>query len=109
MSRLTEMMRLKAEELDETIGRAQSDEGLQEDLWDELLDDVLDAEVVTDLRGDYRGARVALTLGGPAIWLDTRRGTLMGSWGTESAEWGVSDRVRDFYHEAVQGLRRPCE
>jgi hypothetical protein len=48
--------------------------------WD-WLRDALDVEFVVGASGEYRGAGVTLTVGGPAAWIDTRSGLLRVAWG----------------------------
>lgn len=49
------------------------------------LDDALDIEITRGGSGDYRGARIAVTLGGPNAWLNTRSQLVEVYWGGESA------------------------
>lgn len=53
------------------------------------FEDVLDVEIISDLRGEYRGAKIWLALGGPGICLDTREGWVKGYWGSDYAEYHV--------------------
>lgn len=61
------------------------------------FEDVMDVEIICDLRGDYRGARIALAIGGPSIYLNTRTGCIEGYWWSARAEW----HVRSFAVDAV--------
>ena len=58
---------------------------------------VLDVEIICDLRGDYRGARIALAIGGPNIYFDTRDSWVKGYWGSDSAKY----RIKSFAADAV--------
>lgn len=55
------------------------------DLYD-YFSDALDVEYTISSRGDFLGVRVYVTLGGPNIWIDTRRGEVAGAWGTDRAD-----------------------
>ena len=50
------------------------------------FEDVLDVEYTIDSRGNYLGTRVAVALGGPNIYIDTREGYVKGYWGTDRAD-----------------------
>lgn len=55
-----------------------------------MLDEVLDLKFIVDSHAEYSGALIYVTLGGPTIWVDTRAYAVKGTWGTESAEWGIT-------------------
>ena len=72
--------------------------------------DVLDIEYTISSRGDYLGARIAVALGGPNIYIDTREGYVKGYWGTDRAErWIPSeiceeiDSIMEEYYNMVRG------
>lgn len=72
--------------------------------------DVLDIEYTISSRGDYLGARIAVALGGPNIYIDTREGEVKGYWGTDRAErWIPSeickeiDGIMEEYYNMVRG------
>lgn len=72
--------------------------------------DVLDIEYTISSRGDYLGARIAVALGGPNIYIDTREGEVKGYWGTDRAErWIPSeiceeiDGIMEEYYDMVRG------
>ncbi len=74
------------------------------------LSDVLDIEYTISGRGDYLGARIAVALGGPNIYIDTREGYIKGYWGTDRAEcWIPSeicediDNIMEEYYNMVRG------
>lgn len=50
---------------------------------DWLCENGLDIEYRVSSSGDYLGARVCTTLGGPTIWVATDSGRVCGSWGSE--------------------------
>lgn len=61
------------------------------DKIDEYFRDVLDGEFFVGFDGDYRGTKVAITLGGPNIYYDSRNGAIIGYWGNDKCEKYVSD------------------
>lgn len=72
--------------------------------------DVLDIEYTISGRGDYLGARIAVALGGPNIYIDTREGYVKGYWGTDREEaWIPSeiceeiDGIMEEYYDMVRG------
>ena len=70
---------------------------------------VLDVEIICDLRGDYREARIALTIGGPSIYLNTRTNCIEGYWWSDSAEYHVNraavDAVDEYFEEIWEMTR----
>lgn len=76
------------------------------------FEDVLDVEFRVDLRGDYRGARIALALGGPGVYLDTRASRIDGYWGfgSDHAEYfldsATNNAVDDYFAELWEITRR---
>ena len=66
-------------------GRATNDDGEQASFWD-YFSDPLDFEYTISSRGEYMGVRVYVALGGPNIWVDTRRGEIGGAWGCDRAD-----------------------
>ena len=73
----TEEEREELEELEERGDNA--------DLWD-YFRDVLDVEYRVSSRGEYRGAYIWVTLGGPNIYIDTFAGVIRGAWGSDRDE-----------------------
>lgn len=71
--------------------------------WEYLID-ALDVEVTRSLNGDYRGARILLTFGGPNIWLDTAERELQGAWGGKRVNMHVPYEVCAEIDEAVEEL-----
>lgn len=72
--------------------------------------DVLDVEYTISSQGDYLGARIAVALGGPNIFIDTREGEVKGYWGTDRAEaWIPSEiceeinGIMEEYYDMVRG------
>ena len=75
------------------------------------FEDVLDVEFKVDLRGDYRGAKVALAVGGPTIYYDTTTGWITGYAGGDTrAEYHVescyADAIDDYFSELWEITRR---
>ena len=60
-----------------------------------MMDEVLELRFIADSHAEYCGALIYVTLGGPTIWVDTRAHAVKGTWGTESAEWGITSRAVD--------------
>jgi len=59
-----------------------------------LLNDALDVEYTIGSTGDYLGARVCMTCGGPGIWIDTRRNVVAGYWAGDRVEMSYTDSIR---------------
>lgn len=55
--------------------------------------DALDVEYTISSRGDFLGARVYVTLGGPNVWVDTREGYVKGAWGSDREEAWIPSEV----------------
>lgn len=49
-----------------------------------LHDDALDIEFTINSKGQYLGAEVLVSFGGPTIWVDTRHSVVRGSWWGET-------------------------
>lgn len=85
-------------------GNATNDDGEQKTFYD-YFEDPLDFEYTISSNGEYLGVRVYVTLGGPNVWIDTRRGEIGGAWGTERADrWlpseiasDIDDIFREYY------------
>lgn len=70
----------------------------------DFINDALDVEVTRGLSGDFRGAKLYVTVGGPTIWVDTQTGTVEGRWGVEScSKWVDSDAI-DELNDAIEEL-----
>lgn len=70
----------------------------------DFINDALDVEVTRGLSGDYRGAKLYMTVGGPTIWVDTRTGFVEGRWATDScSKWVDSDAI-DELNDAIEEL-----
>lgn len=70
----------------------------------DFINDAIDIEVTCGLSGDYRGAKLYMTVGGPTIWIDTQTGFVEGRWATDScSKWVDSDAI-DELNDAIQEL-----
>lgn len=71
--------------------------------------DVLDMEYTVDRSGEYLGAKIYVTLGGPNVWIDTREGYVKGAWGTDREEaWlpsEICDEIDDIFREYYETTR----
>lgn len=68
----------------------------------EFICDALDVEVTRSLNGDYRGARILLTFGGPNVWLDTADRELQGAWGGKRVNMFVPYDVCEEIDAAIE-------
>lgn len=59
----------------------------------DYLQDALDIEYIVNSKGDYLGARVLVTFGGPNIWVNTRTNTVEGHWWGDSAYASFTDNI----------------
>lgn len=59
------------------------------------FDDALDIEYTISGRGDFLGARIAVALGGPNIYVDTRRGEVEGYWGSDHESAWIPSEICD--------------
>jgi hypothetical protein len=85
----------KAYEEDEEIGS----------LYDYLAD-ALDVEYTISANGEFLGARIAVTLGGPNVWIDSREGLVKGYWGTEREEAWIPSEICDCINFQFEDLYR---
>ena len=76
-----------------------------ETIEEEFIDAyTLDENYIVDSRGMMRGAWIYTTLGGPTVWIDTMRGAVRGTWGTDSFEWGLSEKAQDWVQEQAEEM-----
>lgn len=61
----------------------------------DYFSDALDIEFCIGPDMQFRSVRIAVTLGGPNIYVDTRRGVVEGFWGTEHYERWVPSEICD--------------
>ena len=71
--------------------------------------DALDVEYTVNSLGEYIGARIFVTLGGPNVWVDTRDGVVGGAWGCDRATaWlpsEVCEEIDSIFSEYFACLR----
>ena len=56
----------------------------------DYLGDALDIRYIIDSNREYYAVRVAVTLGGPSVYIDTEEGAVLLYWGGESARQASS-------------------
>ena len=85
-----------------------NEDGDQMTMYDYFAD-ALDYEYTIGSNGDFLGVRVYVTLGGPNVWIDTRRGEIAGACGTDRAEsWlpsEIADEINDIFREYYECMR----
>ncbi len=59
------------------------------ELFDYLNDKVLDITFIVSPPKTLRAVELAVTLGGPSIYIDTREHGIVGFWGSEKAYYGI--------------------
>ena len=59
----------------------------------DYLQDVLEIKHITDYNGDYIGARILVTFGGPNIWIDTCTNKVEGYWWGDEATATYTDEM----------------
>lgn len=68
----------------------------------DFIESALDVEITRGLSGDYRGAKLYMTVGGPTIWVDTETVFVEGRWvGDSCSKWVDSDAI-DALNEAIE-------
>ena len=65
------------------------------DLYEYFAENALDVEYTISGNGGFLGARIAVTLGGPNVWVDTREGCVKGYWGSDREEAWIPSEVCD--------------
>ena len=68
---------------------------------DWLNAEALDIEYTVNAHGEYLGAAVWVTVGGPSVWVDTRHGRIEGRWGTERAEIWLPSEICEALDECL--------
>ena len=85
-----------------------NEDGEPETMYD-YFSDPLDYEYTINSRGEYIGVRVYITLGGPNVWVDTRRGEIAGAWGTDRADiWlpsEIAEEIDNIFSEYYEMTR----
>ena len=109
MSELKEYVDRIADELIAVYdGRAESDDGERATFWD-YFEDVLDIEYRIDGQLRYKGVSLAVTLGGPNIWVDTWAGEVRGYWGSDrETAWlprEICDEIDAVFEDCYEAQR----
>lgn len=65
------------------------------DLYSYFDSNALDCEYTISYTGDFLGARIWVTLGGPNVCIDTREGYVKGAWGTDREESWIPSEIVD--------------
>ena len=92
-----------AAELEQYInGEILNDEGEQASIYD-YMEDILDFNIIIDSQMQYTACKVYVTLGGPAVWIDTYYGTVELRWANEQASYcldlDIIDAINDYFEE----------
>lgn len=78
------------------------------DLWSYFAD-ALDIEYTISSRGEFLGARIAVTLGGPNVYVDSRRGEVEGYWGSDhESAWiptEICDEINAIFEDCYSSIR----
>lgn len=61
----------------------------------------LDYELSYDLEGTYLGCKVYFVMGGPTIWLNTKKCVLRGTWGVDEYGKGVDPKICKLVDEII--------
>lgn len=68
----------------------------------DVLADALDVEYTISARGEFRGARYAIAIGGPDIYVDTVRRRVELRWWSEYGDWPLSPEAVDAIDEIAE-------
>ena len=72
------------------------------DLYSYIADNALDLEyTVSAYGGEFLGARIYVTLGGPTVYVDTRDHCICGRWGTDWGEIWLPFEIADEINSIV--------
>lgn len=111
MKDLMEYVNNVAEDLKKVYeGTAESieNDGEKMDFY-EYFNDALDIEYMIGYDGEFRGVEIAVTLGGPNVYINTRRGEVVGFWGTDKAEaWipsEICEEINSIFEENYSCIR----
>ena len=113
LQRMCESIRTELEELynndwtDEERDQRQED-GEPCDLYD-YFSDALDVEYTISSKGDFLGASIWVTIGGPSIWIDTRENEIKGRWGSDAVNiWlpsEISNEIDNIFEEQYNCIK----
>lgn len=71
----------------------------------DYLEDALDIEIRTDLKGEYRSAKILIAYGGPNAWIDTATQQLIVAWWSAPEYRELPLRFCEALDEAIMELR----
>lgn len=71
----------------------------------DYLQDALDFEIRTDLKGDYRSAKILIAYGGPNAWIDTATQQLIVAWWSEAEYRDLPGRFCEELDAAIEEMR----
>lgn len=79
-------------------------------IYDYFADnEIFDVKYIIDENFDFCGARVMITFGGPNIYIDTERKSIILRWWNESAEYSLTsstaEAVEDYFREMYNCAR----
>lgn len=74
-------MEILVKMVENTVKRLEAME--YEEIYQEV-EEALDISVTTSINKEYRGCRIAITLGGPNIFINTNNSQVEGYWGLDS-------------------------
>lgn len=116
MKELKKMCESIREELEQLYSNEWTDEEREQrqedgeacDLYD-YFNDCLDIEYTISSYGDYLGATIWVTVGGPSIWIDTRENEIKGRWGSDAVNiWlpsEISNEIDNFFEELYNCMK----
>lgn len=84
-------------------GNAVNEEGEEASIYD-WISDQLDVEYVLDSNRQLIGTHIYCTLGGPTVYVDTRRGEIVGNWGTDHVTRWLPSEYCEMINEAFEEL-----
>lgn len=97
------------EEYVKTIADELEQKGAAVFFGDEGENDIYDIEYSADAQLNFLGARAAIAIGGPNVYVDSRAGIVDLYWGTEEARAFLSDDCKSdvdtYFREIYQMLR----
>jgi hypothetical protein len=79
----------------------------QGEALDRFMESILDIDYTYNQRGDFKGAEITITCGGPSIWIDTKYKQVNGVWGSDRIERSYEDGIRlDELAEEASPMRK---
>ena len=113
LQKMCENIRTELEELYDNDWTEEERDQRQEDgepcdLYD-YFNDVLDVEYTISSQGDFLGASIWVTIGGPSIWIDTRENEIKGRWGSDAVNiWlpsEISNEIDNIFEEQYNCMK----